>query len=288
MDFTESAAAPLPFPVALSARSRIQPDQSDLSYTGIASDRRTGASEELRSVSAPRTQKTLQVGILAPMPSELRPLVRAASLQPARLGGGRIYRGRVGRANLVATTTGIGTRAAAQAAERLLDAEHVDRVIVVGIAGAVGPGVAIGDLVVPEWVIDGASGETYPPAPLADLQGRGLLETSDEFVAEPERVARLVARGVIAVDMETASVAAVCVRRNCPWSVVRAISDRAGELPGDILSLVKPDGSPDLRAAARYLLTHPARLPALLTLARDSNRAARAAAATAVRACAAL
>ena len=219
------------------------------------------------------------------MPSELRPLVRAAALHPERFDAVRVYRGRVGHALIVATTTGIGTHAAAQAAEHLLDSERVDHLIVVGIAGGVGSAAAIGDVVVPELVIDGVSGQSYQPAPLAGLRARGLLETSDQFVADPDRVAHLVARGVIAVDMETASIAAVCVRRKCPWSVVRAISDRVGELPIDILGLVKPDGSPNFRAAARYILTHPGRLPALATLARDSGRAARAAARAAVRAC---
>ena len=222
------------------------------------------------------------------MPSELRPLVRAASLRPERLDESLVYRGRVGNATAVAAKTGIGTRAAARAAEHLLDSEPLDHLIIVGIAGGIGLAVANGDVVVPELVIDGASGQTYQPAPLAGLPARGLLETSDEFVVEPERVARLAARGVVAVDMETASIAAVCVRRKCPWSVVRAISDRVGKLPIDILGLVKPDGSPNLRAVARYLMTHPGRLPTLLSLARDSGRAARAAARTALRACAEL
>jgi adenosylhomocysteine nucleosidase len=199
-----------------------------------------------------------------------------------------VYRGRVGRASVVATLTGIGTRAATRAAEQLLDAEPLDRLIVVGIAGGVGPALAIGDIVVPTLVIDGASGEAFPPAPLAGLRASGLLQTSDEFLAEPDRVASLEARGVVAVDMETASVAAVCVRRACPWSVVRAISDRAGELPKEILGLVKPDGSPDLSAAARYVLRDPRRLLSLITLGRDSARAASAAAHVAVRACAEL
>jgi nucleoside phosphorylase len=230
-------------------------------------------------------QSVLHVGFLAPMPTELRPIVRAASLRPDRFDKCVVYRGRVGTATAVAAKTGIGTRAAARAAEHLLDSEPLDHLIVVGIAGGVGPAVAIGDLVVPELVIDGASGQTYAPAPLAGLPARGLLETSDEFVVGPERVTRLAARGVIAVDMETASIAAVCVRRKCPWSVVRAISDRVGELPIDILGLVKPDGSPNLRAVVRYLVIHPGRLPVLLALARDSGRAARAAARAAVRAC---
>jgi hypothetical protein len=235
-----------------------------------------------------KSQRVLRVGFLAPMPSELRPLVRTASLQRERSSPFPLYRGQVGRSSIVAAKTGIGTRAAARAAERLLDSEPLDHLIVVGIAGAVGPAVAIGDVIIPTLVIDGLSGEAYTPAPLEGLRASGILQTSDEFLAEPDRVARLEARGVIALDMETASIAAVCLRRKCPWSVVRAISDRAGELPKEIIGLAKPDGSPNFPAAARYLLRDPRRLPMLIALARDSVRAARTAASVAVRACAQL
>lgn len=227
-----------------------------------------------------------QVGLLAAMPSELRALVRAASLRPEQLGALRVQRGRVGSATLIATTTGIGTRRAAEAAERLLDATPLDHLIVVGIAGGVGPTVAIGDVIVPVLVVDGPTGTEYRPAALAGTAPRGVLETSDALVVEPRHLARLVARGVLAVDMETAAIAAVCERRGCPWSVVRAISDRAGDTPSDVLALARPDGSPDLAAAARYVLTRPLRLSALVRLARDAARAARAAAVVAVQACA--
>ena len=73
------------------------------------------------------------------MPSELRPLVRAASLRRAGVVASNLYRGRVGNAAVVATMTGIGTAAAARAANRLLDAEPLDHMIVVGIAGAAVP-----------------------------------------------------------------------------------------------------------------------------------------------------
>ena len=39
----------------------------------------------------------------------------------------------------------------------------------------------------------------------------------------------MAAQGVVAVDMETAAVAAVCEAAACPWSVFRGISDYAGE-----------------------------------------------------------
>jgi adenosylhomocysteine nucleosidase len=229
-----------------------------------------------------------RIAFLAPMPSELRPLVRAASLRPGRLGDLAVQLGRVGDASVVATTTGIGMRAAAEATERLLDVARISHLVVVGIAGGVGATVTIGDVIVPERVVDARNGSEYRPAPLPRTTVRGLLQSSDEFLAGPESVARLAARGVIAVDMETAAIAAVCEQRQCPWSVVRAISDRAGDTPVEVLGLAKADGSPDLVAAARYALAHPWRIPGLAKLGRDAGRAARAAAEAAIRAAAAL
>jgi adenosylhomocysteine nucleosidase len=223
-----------------------------------------------------------RVALLAPMPSELRPLVKRGELRR----DGAFHRGQVGNAEVVASTTGIGTRAAAAAAHRILEAGDVDLLIVVGIAGGVGDAVAIGDVIVPEVVIDGRTGTQFHPAPLADSPvPKGALETSDEFIVDAERLARLGERGVIAVDMETSAIAEVCEQRGCAWSVVRAISDRAGDTPVDaaVLGLAKPDGSPNIPAALRYVLSHPSRIPGLMTLARDATRAANRAAATALR-----
>jgi len=44
-----------------------------------------------------------------PMRSELRPLVRLLSLQQSRSGDRNLYWGTLGRVEIVATTTGIGT-----------------------------------------------------------------------------------------------------------------------------------------------------------------------------------
>jgi NAD(P)H-hydrate repair Nnr-like enzyme with NAD(P)H-hydrate epimerase domain len=86
--------------------------------------------------------------------------------------------------------------------------------------------------------------------------------------------------------METAAIAAVCERRACAWSVFRAISDRAGDPAVDpaVLALAGADGRPDALVVARYLASRPWRIPLLLRLARDSSRAARAAASAAARA----
>jgi adenosylhomocysteine nucleosidase len=221
------------------------------------------------------------------MPSELRPVVRAFGLRPGPVGDLEAHTGTVGDSEVVATTTGIGTARATAAVDRLLAATDVDHVVVVGIAGGIGPTVSIRDVVIPEVVTDWPAGREYRPAPLGDLANAGRLVTSDEYGYSPRVVAGMIDDGVVAVDMETAAVAAACEARGQRWSAVRAISDRADDDTVDeaIIGLAKPDGSPDFGAALRYLARRPWRIRRLAVLGRDATAAARAAAEAAAAAC---
>ena len=64
---------------------------------------------------------------------------------------------------VVAIVTGMGTELATAARPRLLDAMQVERVVVVGITGAVENETPIGTLVLPELVVNGATGRRTPP-----------------------------------------------------------------------------------------------------------------------------
>lgn len=194
---------------------------------------------------------------------ELRPLRRRLRLHKAGLG----YAGRIGERPVVAVVSGMGTSLAHAATIRLLDAVDVEWVIVVGIAGAIENQTPIGTLVLPQLVINGADGSEHRPTPLRVGLGHmahGKLWTSDELLLDPALHADLRADGVLALDMETAAVAKVCDERGVPWSVVRAISDRAGDgsVDAEIVGLSHPDGRPNFSAVTRYLVRHPGALPA--------------------------
>jgi nucleoside phosphorylase len=224
----------------------------------------------------------MKVGLIAPMPSELKPLVRELSLQRVTPDNTRHYVGVLGETELVATTSGMGTQLATQAAERLLELGPFDHVMVVGIAGGMGT-TKVGEVILPEVVVDKASGSEYRPQPLTAVEARGRLITHDDFDMQPDEHERLVAEGFIAVDMETASVAAVCERGGTRWSVVRVVSDLVGVTPGDVIGLAHPDGSPNIGAGLKYMLRHPTRVPGLVRLGRDGVRAANTAAKTSAR-----
>jgi nucleoside phosphorylase len=162
----------------------------------------------------------------------------------------------------------------------MLDLTSPDHLVVVGIAGGIGPSVSVGDLVIPERVLDLESGRAFHPTQIGQRAARGTLVSSDALLESPEAASRLDAQGVVAIDMETAAIAAVCDQRGCSWSVFRAISDRADDGTTDqaVLRLVGPDGRPDLAAVARFVLTQPQRIPQLFRLARGTSAATRTAA----------
>ena len=216
------------------------------------------------------------------MPMELRPLRRRLRLRKSELG----YAGWIGDRPVTAVITGIGTALAHAATVRLLDEVDVERVIVVGIAGAIEHQTPIGALVLPEFVISGADGSEHRPTPLLVGNAQGKLWTSDELLLDPAVHADLRAAGVVALDMETAAIAKVCDEHDVPWSVVRAISDRAGDggVDAEIVGLSHPDGRPNFSAVARYLVRHPDALPRLVHLAKGAKLAAARAAETAINA----
>jgi len=230
------------------------------------------------------------VVVLAPMRSELRPIVRALSARPAVVGGIDVHRGELSGRAVVAALIGVGPAAARRSTERLLDAMAVSHVLVSGIAGGIGPGVEVGDVVVPESVVDIASGHAYRSAPCAGAPSAGTIGTSDELILDEGRLAALVEQGIVALDMETAAVAAACEAGGRPWSAFRVISDRPhdGLLDDGVMSMLKADGSVDPWAAVRHIAGHPRRLPALVRLGRDAASAAASAARAAVAAASAL
>jgi adenosylhomocysteine nucleosidase len=229
----------------------------------------------------------MRVALLAPMRQELAPLRQKLALRPVKRGARMLHVGAVGGTEVVATTTGIGTRAARATADWLLAEMPVDHVMVVGIAGGVDAAQPIGALVAPELVVDGATGREHRPVQLGGEPPRGRLVSADRLVTRLEEAAALARSGVVGLDMETAAVAAVCEARGCPWSVFRAISDRVtdGTTDAAVLALAGKDGSGDPWAVARYLAARPWRIVRLARLARGTQLAANAAADAAIRAC---
>jgi adenosylhomocysteine nucleosidase len=169
----------------------------------------------------------------------------------------------------------------------LLDAVAVRRVVVVGITGAVENETPIGTLILPEVVVNGATGGEYRPAPLGEGTPQGTMWTTDTLITDLNEIAGLRARGVVSLDMETGAIAALCEERGIPWSVFRVISDRAsdGSVDEEVFHLSHMDGSPNIEAIDRFFAEHPERLEAMSKLAEGALLATEAAADAAIAAC---
>jgi nucleoside phosphorylase len=220
------------------------------------------------------------------MPMEVAPLTKKLSLRKDATIGGKAWRGTLDGRDVVAIVTGMGTALARAGTTRLLDAVDVERVLVVGITGAVENETPIGTLVLPEVVVDSATGREHRPAPLGEGVPHGRMWTTDVLNTDLSVIADLRSKGVVSLDMETAAIADVCEARGIPWSVFRVISDRAtdGSVDDDVFHLSRQDGSPDPSAVVRYFVRHPGRIPAMLRLAKGARHATNVAADAAIRA----
>jgi adenosylhomocysteine nucleosidase len=227
-----------------------------------------------------------RLAFICAMPMELSPLVKKLSLEKTVIAGVKVHAGRLDDREVVAVVTGMGTKLAREGTERLLDAVPVERVAVVGITGAVENETPIGTLVLPEVVVNSATGAEYRPEPLGAGTPSGKMWTGDDLLVDPDVLAGLRSKGVVSLDMETAVIAECCERRGIPWSVFRVISDRAtdGSVDEEVFRLSNQDGTPNRRAILRYFAKHPARIPKMARLAKGATLATKAAADAAIRA----
>jgi adenosylhomocysteine nucleosidase len=227
----------------------------------------------------------MRIAVVAAMPIELRPFVKAVGSQPS----GDDFVGTLAGHDIIAAKMGVGMSGATATTERLLQAGDVDRVVVIGICGGLDESIPIGSVLSPAVLVDGATGAEYRPPAWDPIELRGTLVTFDDIELELKMIPQLVEEGASGVDMETAAVAAVCEQRNCDYAVFRAISDYAtdGTVDAAIGAMAKPDGSSDMGAALRYMLRRPWKIPGLLRLGRGAQAATKAAvdaAITAIRA----
>jgi purine-nucleoside phosphorylase len=138
-------------------------------------------------------------------------------------------------------------------------------IILAGLAGALDPALAIGDI-----VVDSAS----PPLPRFP---RGKFYSADHLavtVAEKQRLFR--DTGCVAVEMESAIVRALTESMHLPMLHVRAISDAADQtLPPRMMKWIDDVGKPRLAELLADLAVHPRQIPAMIRLGKNSRLALR-------------
>ena len=188
--------------------------------------------------------------VLALMPDERK----------LRVAGRDFWAGHLHGHDVVAVLSRIGKVAAATTATVLIERFKVDRIVFTGVAGGLGAGVNVGDVVVADSFLqhDLDASPIFPKyevplygvsriaadKPLTELLvraasvalpdaklHRGLVVSGDRFVSTTaeSRALQSSLPDALAVEMEGAAFAQVCHDYGVPFAAVRTVSDRADD-----------------------------------------------------------
>ncbi len=217
--------------------------------------------------------------ILSALEDEQRGLIdQLSDARQVRRAGRDFWIGHWHGRSVVLALSRIGKVAAATTATTLIEAFGATRIVFTGVAGAIGPDVRVGDVVVASHFVQhdmdasplfprfeiplyrqsqfacdatlttslleacrkalqehpaGGAGASVPTSPRVHL---GLIASGDRFIStaqsalEVQQSLRNGAMEPLAVEMEGAAVAQVCLDYAIAFAAVRAISDRADDL----------------------------------------------------------
>jgi adenosylhomocysteine nucleosidase len=210
-----------------------------------------------------------KVAIVAALEREVLPLVRHWRITK-REHSGRTFRF-FENGEIVVVCGGIGTEAARRATEAVIVLYAPGLVYSVGFAGALEPGLKVGEIIVPRRVVNAADGSSVETG-----AGEGVL-VSFNSVASPEQKAKLGASfGAQAVDMEAAAVAQAAQARSVRFGAVKAISDESNFPLPPMHNFIAPGGEFRTWRFAFFVLVRPWMYKTMLTLAHNTSRASHA------------
>jgi len=210
-------------------------------------------------VDAPRRPRAAagEIAILCAVPPERRAL------------------GAVLRPGVTLQSSGMGAEAAERAAA-LLVARPLRAIVAAGFCGALDRSLSVGDLVAAESVVEERTGRAFPADPglLAAAPGRrGTLVSAERLARTPADRARLEG---LAVDLESAAVAAAAAAAGVPFLALRAVTDEVEHVLPDFDRLTDAAGRLTPGAGLLYFLVHPGELRSLLRLGRGARTAGAA------------
>jgi len=232
--------------------------------------------------------------------AECAPWKKAQNLRARVVGGVTIHQSEIGRAIVDFVVTGIGAENASHCAEILM-CESYDLVIAAGFAGALRSELSVGDIVVANAVQHQAPAVQHqsPEAPasgtnrplgnpqtiisdadlmaLAGANGAKIVETLisvDKIAATAEEKSHL-APIANAADMESFAILSAARTHEIPAVAIRVVSDSLHQdLPAGVNTLVNHTGAVNVSGVARYVISHPLAVPAVIRLGRRSKSAA--------------
>ncbi len=232
--------------------------------------------------------------LMAALPQEVRPFLRLVTARRRRDLPFPAWEFRAGGREGLAALTGMGAGAASELWNRLVERFSPRMIISAGFAGALGPELRVGDLVLaaafyrcqPE---NCRLLQVAPPPSLPSLetvrgalQAAGLRAHLGSFLT-PEGVIPKARVGAAAahlahpvLELESSVLAALAAAQGLPFLALRAITDPVGvEIPPFIAEAVRRSRPPGLRDAVGWLRQDLRRLRVLFHFWRASHLAGR-------------
>jgi adenosylhomocysteine nucleosidase len=230
---------------------------------------------------------TAPLALVAAMHQELAAVLALLPDEHKTVVAGReFWRGHLHGHEVIAVLCRIGKVAAATTATALIEHFGVRQIVFTGVAGGLGPGVRVGDVVVADaflqhdldaspifprhevplygrsrFATDAALTQRLAAAARLALPGaglhRGLVVSGDRFVSTTAEARALQTEvpDALAVEMEGAAIAQVCHDYGVAYAAVRTISDRADDAAhGDFTHFVETVASPHSAAIVQALL----------------------------------
>ena len=175
------------------------------------------------------------------------------------ISGITFVQGKLESVDCVAAVSGIGKVNAAMCAQTMILRYHPRLIINTGVAGGMGKGIKISDIVVADSVVQHDMDTSDLGDPKGFISGidriqipcdeklndkvrvaaeaveglachQGIIATGDQFVGSKDKLNRLMEEfGAVACEMEGGSIGQVCYINKVPFTVVRAISDNAND-----------------------------------------------------------
>lgn len=214
-----------------------------------------------------------RIAIVAAMERELAPLVQDWDLTTVHVEGPPLicYEG----PDVVAVFGGMGCKRAEEAARAVVRKYAPQALISAGLAGALIRSLKAGNVVLPNVIIDAASGTEYRCNLGGNVIGGGVLVSNFEIAGKQSKPELVECFHALVVDMEAAGVAKVAMENDLNFRCVKAISD---ELDFDMPPLgrfVDHAGSLETGRLVRWMSIRPQYWPVMIALGRNSRRATK-------------
>ncbi len=219
------------------------------------------------------------IAILGAVKEEIAGIKQSMSISDhVSLGKSSAWSGMLGKQSIVLVRTGVGNKRAEDAVYQVIDRFQPGALISIGYAGAVQPGLNVGDLVIAETIMEEEGGEYFPDPDWMERARRvscsngakkvvGSLLSVNRVIHDPATKKELGKNfDVQAVEMETASIAKVAETKGRPLLSLRVISDRLDQELLDSSTFLGSDGEISSLKAGWYVLTHPGSIKSALSL----------------------